>query len=332
MEVLQMPLIEFEQVGKVYDRPGRFGELSRGRDGGGIRALDKISFTVDRGQALGIVGESGAGKTTLASLIAGLDSPSSGRLIIEGSPRIGRDNRMQRAAMIQFVWQDVMDSIDPRYTVQNVISEPLKIHGLAQGSGLRDRVNALLGEVGLGQELLERYPHELSGGQAQRVVIARALAMDPTLVVCDEPASALDVQAKSQIADLLMRLRSQRDLAYVIIAHDLSLVRKMTDSLIVMYRGRILESGPTGEVLESPRHPYTRQLVSAESLTIEAPDLASYEKAGVTVSHSGVGDKCIFSDRCPQVMDICLKEDVRLVTTDGHRMTACLLYKGQIPR
>lgn len=327
-----MPLLELQDISKTYEPRGRFGVFSGRRDGGGIEAVHNISFAVEPDQALGIVGESGSGKTTLAMLMAGLEKPSGGRIMIEGTTASRkRAGRLQRASRVQLVWQDPIDSVDPRYQVKRAVAEPLRIHGEMPSAAIEAKVGSLTAEVGLGEELLERYPGELSGGQVQRVVIARALALDPDLVICDEPASALDVQTKVGIAELLMRLRDRRGLAYVIIGHDLPLMRKMTDKLIVMYRGRLMESGPTAQVLDKPQHPYTRLLLAADPSSF-IPAAAGAE----TVANNPIKleadstDGCIFFSRCQFASAICRNKDILPEPAGEGRLTACVRYEDQI--
>lgn len=248
-----MPLLELKGISKAFHN---------------LQVLSNISLEVDRGQAIGIVGESGAGKTTLAAIAAGLVKPSSGKVIIEGAAVDGRaqHGRKQRARTVQLIWQDVQGSLNPRMSVGRAIAEPLKIHRLAERGSVKKHVSNLLAEVGLKADTANRLPRSLSGGEAQRVVIARALATNPRLLICDEPASALDARAKLRVVELLDRLRRERNLACLIITHDLSLARMLADEVVVMHRGVIVETGPTAEVLRQPDHPYTKLLVNSEPL------------------------------------------------------------------
>lgn len=265
-----MALLELENVCKYYRRTKGGFSLGRkkGKDEELITALSDFSLAVNPGQAVGIVGESGSGKTTIAELAAGLRDPDSGDVRVMGkSIRNGPGTGARhRARIVQFIWQDAIGSLDPRMKAEKAIAEPLKIHGLGKKSEIHRQVLDLLAEVGLDPKLADRYPHELSGGEAQRVVIARALTLSPKLLVCDEPASALDACVKAKLAELLRRLRRERNLALLIIAHDLHLVRRLADELVVMRCGTEVERGPVGQVLSCPRHPYTRQLVEAEPL------------------------------------------------------------------
>jgi len=318
-----MPILEARGLSKRYDTGGLFSRLA-GRADSGITALDYVSFKLERGETLGIVGESGAGKTTLALLILGLLEPTCGIVLVDGKEYHHRRNeRRERARRIQLVWQDSLAALDPRQRIVTSVVEPLLIHRLVNMSEARKAAEALLTEVGLEASLLDRYPGELSGGQAQRVVIARALALNPDIVLCDEFASALDARAKVRIADLLIRLRKERQLTYIIIAHDLPVVSMMTDSVAVMYRGSIVEQGPTRLILEEPLHPYTRLLVSSDPAT--QPDFLEGP-----VEPAPAGDQleatnssgCAFSPRCPDSTEACLKEKIVLQGA-GDRAVAC---------
>jgi len=224
-----LPLLEFDNVSKAYAANS-------------IRALRDVSLTIESGTSVGLIGESGAGKTTLASLAVGLVKPDSGRVLVDGRPITATGtSRRRNARMVQLVWQDTRGSVDPRMKTAEIIAEPLRIHSLSEKKETRAQVAALLGEVGLSENLATRYPHELSGGEIQRVVIARALAVAPRLLICDEPAASLDAHAKLKVSELLMRLRAERNMALVVIAHDLALVRTMTEKLVVMNQGAIVE-------------------------------------------------------------------------------------------
>lgn len=269
-----MALLELENVYKSYRRTrGGFANgRKRNDDEATITALSNFSLVVNPGQAIGIVGESGAGKTTIAELAAGLRAPDSGAVRVKDEAAGNSSSRSARwrARIVQFIWQDAAGSLDPRMKVGKAIAEPFKIHRLGKSNEISRRVLELLTEVGLNQKLTDRYPHELSGGEAQRVVIARALALSPELLVCDEPASALDACVKTKLADLLRRLRRERNLALLIIAHDLPLVRRLAEELVVMQRGSVVERGMAGEVLSRPQHPYTRLLVESQPLLTTA--------------------------------------------------------------
>lgn len=276
--MLLLPLLEFENVSKTFNpRRGVFPAPAAATSVA-IQALSGVSLSILPGQSMGVIGESGAGKTTLAALAAGLATPSSGRVFINGQRlSSGRKDRRRRARKVQLVWQDTYGSVDPRMTVEKIIAEPFRIHGLDKGQGIGQQISRLLNEVGLSNDLLARHPHQLSGGEVQRVVIARALALDPELLICDEPAAALDARTKLQLAEMLVGLQTARKLSLMVIAHDLPLVRKITGELIVMYRGVVVESGPTASVIDKPLHPYTQLLVSCDPFLKMA--------GGLTASH-----------------------------------------------
>ena len=335
-----LPLLEFNNVSKV------FGQANRGLSGvrsgrrlfparRGIKVLDGINLSVGKGEAVGLVGESGAGKTTLAALAAGLEMPSAGGVRVFGpapdpetgaSRGRGRAARLNRARQLQLIWQDARGSLDPRMKIGASLAEPLRIHGLDSRRELDMKVSALMSETGLDASLRSRYPHELSGGEVQRVVIARALALDPAVLICDEPASSLDAANKVRIARLLGRLRRERGLALLVIAHDLGLVRFLTERIFIIYRGRIVESGPTAAVLDNPLHPYTRLLVSCD------PSMPGWNKmSGATETHPGRKQAlqqgqsgCGFAWRCPQKSGVCLGIVPELSSLGEGRRVACL--------
>lgn len=272
-----MPLLEFDKVSKLYDVRRHSHGIPVETDGEeksdqldavdqGIQALNEVSFSISPGETVGVIGESGAGKTTLASIATGQIKPTSGRILVEEEELSGANRTCRRnARIIQLVWQDTMGSVDPRMKVRSIIEEPLRVHNLSPGDGTHGGASSLLQEVGLTENLAERYPQELSGGELQRVVIARALALSPRLLICDEPVSSLDVQAKLQVADLLTRLQAERNLALMVIAHDLYLVRRITRELLVMNRGAIVERGPTEMLIKRPSHPYTKMLIGFDT-------------------------------------------------------------------
>ncbi|MFT4011798.1 MAG: ABC transporter ATP-binding protein [Paracoccus sp. (in: a-proteobacteria)] len=258
------PLLEVREVSRVYGVPK--GGLLSLRGGNPVRAVDNASFTMARGETLGVVGESGSGKSTLARMILGLDSPTSGSIRYDGKPTQGLSDADELALRrrVQFVFQDPTASLNPRMTVAQIIAEPWAIHhGVLPRSQWRARVGELLEQVGLRADHADRHPHQFSGGQRQRVAIARALALKPELIVCDEAVSALDVSIQAQVIELLKDLRRDYGLSYVFVAHDLALVRDFATSVLVMYRGQIVEQGPVQTVFDHPRHEYTRALLAA---------------------------------------------------------------------
>ena len=260
------PLLEVRDVSKVYfGRPRLLSRTPQPQ----MRAVDGASFTLARGEILGVVGESGSGKSTLARMLLGLDTPTEGTIAFEGRDlaRCTPAELFQVRRRMQFVFQDPTASLNPRMTIEQIVSEPWAIHkGVLPRDRWRARVEELLEKVGLRPEHADRHPHQFSGGQRQRIAIARALALEPDLIVCDEAVSALDVSVQAQVIDLLKQLRQDLGLAYVFIAHDLALVRDFATSVLVMYRGRIVEAGPTAQVYDHPRHDYTRALLAASDI------------------------------------------------------------------
>jgi len=315
------PLLSVEGVEKRFQLgAGLFGT------GAVVHAVDGVDLQVYPSESLAIVGESGSGKTTLARCLAGLTRPTAGRVAF-GDADIWhlrgpdwRDFRHQ----VQPVFQDPFSSLDPRWSVERTIREALDAFGIGDARARTARVADLMQQVGLLPGLRERRPHELSGGQCQRVGIAAALAAGPSVLVADEPVSALDVSVRAQILNLLARLRRELGLALVLITHDLGVVEHLSDRTAVMYLGRIVEIGPTRELLSAPAHPYTRALVQA----IPRPDptrrLAGARVRGEVPNAVAIPRGCRFHPRCPIAVDTCTKLDP-LLTTHDHRMVACHL-------
>ena len=307
-------------------------EVSRGLFGGTagvVKAVDGVSFSIRRGETLGLVGESGCGKTTTGRCILQLERPTSGQVIFEGrdlttvSPGELRHARRR----IQVIFQDPYSSLNPRMTVGQIIAEPLKVHGIVRERAARAaRVRELLSHAGLLPAMADRYPHELSGGQRQRVGIARALAMEPALIVCDEPVSALDVSIQAQIINLLEELQERFHLTYRFVAHDLAVVRHISDRVAVMYLGKIVELTDRASLYEHPQHPYTKALLSA--VPIPDPSVeAGRERVvlgGEVPSPLNPPSGCVFHPRCPIAIDDCrgIVPELREVRPD-HR-AACI--------
>jgi ABC-type glutathione transport system ATPase component len=263
-----MPLVEIRNLTKIYSQAGSaLGAKPRGRE---VRAVDDVSLDIHAGETLGLVGESGSGKSTLGRLILRLIEPTSGSIYFEGKDLLaaGRGEMRRLRRDMQIIFQDPFASLDPRFRVEDIIAEPLLIHGDNQGasftkSGIPGRVSELLRAVGLDESIRRRFPHEFSGGQRQRIGIARALALRPKFIVADEPVSALDVSVGAQIVNLLAQLQRDFGLTYLFISHSMPVVRYLSTRIAVMYRGKIVEVGTSGQITETPQHPYTRSLLEA---------------------------------------------------------------------
>jgi len=294
---------------------------------GDIKAVDGVSFTVRKGETLGLVGESGCGKTTTGRAILQLYRPTGGDVLYGGTNLCtlkGEKLRRMRRNM-QMIFQDPYASLNPRMTVGNIVGEPLEVHNIMRGAELRERVQELLRIVGLNPYFINRYPHEFSGGQRQRIGVARALALQPDFIVCDEPISALDVSIQAQIINLLEELQEEFHLTYLFIAHDLSVVRHISDRVAVMYLGKIVELTDRDTLYENPLHPYTKSLLSA----VPIPDPVIEEKReriilkGDVPSPANPPSGCNFRTRCPVVMEICAEVEPEWKDIGGDHWVAC---------
>ena len=318
---MEKTLLEVTDLKKYYPiRAGIFGRIV-----GYVKAVDGVSFAIDYGKVLGLVGESGCGKTTVAKCILRLVEPTAGSIIFEGKDLAkikGKELKKQRK-YIQAVFQNPFLSLNPRLKVKSIIAEPLTTHMKLTKIEISERVKKLLEIVGLPATIAERYPHELSGGQAQRVAIARAIALNPKLVILDEPTSALDVSVQAQILNLLTELKDRLNLSYMIISHDLSVVRYISDDVAVMYLGKIVEISETEELFKNPIHPYTQALLSA--VPEPDPEIKKLRKRiilrGEPPSPINPPPGCRFHPRCPYAMDICKREEPPMIEVKiGHRV------------
>ncbi len=322
------PLLEATGLVKVYPlRLGLFGSAA-----GRVRAVDGVSLAIGRGETVGLVGESGSGKSTTGRLLLRLEEPTAGDIRFDGDRWLsltGAELRRKRRGM-QIVFQDPQSSLNPRMTVGDQIAEPLRVQDLARGRELSGRVASLLTEVGLSSAAAERFPSEFSGGQRQRVAIARALATEPKFLVCDEPVSSLDASIAAQVLNLLGDLRDRMGLAVLFISHDLAVVSRVADRVAVMYCGRIVEQGPTSEIVREPLHPYTAALLSAVSLpeAVGSPT-PRIVLGGELPSPAAPPAGCAFHPRCPIARPRCREETPVLTATRLGRSVACF-FPGEL--
>lgn len=319
-------LLSVENLKKYY--PIRGGILNRTI--GHVKAVDGVSFEIDRGETLALIGESGSGKSTIARTIIGLTDVTDGTIEVDGED-LTEPTKAQRRWMrenIQMVFQDPTSSLNPRRTIGNSLEVPLKQMDVPKAER-RDRIIELLERVELNEEYLHKYPHELSGGQKQRVNIARAVTVEPQLLLLDEPTSALDVSVQAQIISLLDELQDEFDLTYLFITHDLSLVRNIADQTAVLYLGELQEHGSTEEIFTSPRHPYTRALLSAIPVTSDEEEAYKPRREpleGEIPSPRDIPSGCRFHTRCPYAQDVCGEVEPPFESVDGGPKTRCLIY------
>ena len=315
-------ILEVRHLSKHFEVSGGFFGARRGI----VKAVDDVSFSIRRGETLGLVGESGCGKTTTGRCVLQLEKPTSGSIFFEGKDLAAASPAELRAVRrkMQVIFQDPYSSLNPRMTVGQIIAEPLAVHGIvADGAAREARVKELLSHAGLLSAMARRYPHELSGGQRQRVGIARALAMEPTLIVCDEPVSALDVSIQAQIINLLEELQTEFGLTYLFVAHDLSVVEFISDRVAVMYLGKIVELSGSADLYRRPLHPYTVSLLSA--IPVLDPDRrrARIVLKGDVPSPARPPSGCRFHPRCFMAREVCATEEPALREVSPGHWSAC---------
>ena len=318
---MHQPLLEVKGLKEYFDINMGFFRTKP------LKAVDDVSFTINKGETLGLVGESGCGKTTVGRTILQLYKPTAGEIIYDGKPVKTKADLQKFRTKATMVFQDPYSSLNPRMTVSDIVGEPLDVHHLYSSKKEREeRILQLLGYVGLNSEHASRYAHEFSGGQRQRICIARALALNPEFIVCDEPVSALDVSIQAQIINLLKELQEKRNLTYLFISHDLSVVEHISDTVGVMYLGGLVETGKTEDIFANPLHPYTKALFSA--IPMPDPD-AKRDRIlleGDIPSPANPPAGCKFHTRCKECMEICKHEDPKPRDMgDGHKVK-CHLY------
>ena len=308
-------ILEVKNLKKYFNTPG-----------GVLHAVDDVSFTLEKGKILGVVGESGCGKSTMGRAILRLHEPTSGEVLFEGKDitKISTEEMRKLRSEMQIIFQDPFASLNPRKTVSEIIGEPLRLHKIYKSAAERQKhVLELMEVVGLAERLVNTYPHELDGGRRQRIGIARALALNPKFIVCDEPVSALDVSIQAQILNLLKRIKKERGLTYMFITHDISVVNYFSDDIMVMYLGKMVEYAPSEELFENPVHPYTKALLSA----IPVPRLREKKERillkGEITSPIDPKPGCRFAPRCAYAKDCCFKESPELKDIGNGHKVAC---------
>ena len=314
---MSQPLLEVKNLRKYFKTPK-----------GMLHAVDDVTFTIEKGKTLGVVGESGCGKSTTGRAILRLIEPTAGEVLFEGQDvvKLSAEEMRKKRTDMQIIFQDPFSSLNPRKTISQIIADPLKINKIITDKNEQmDRVRELMETVGLADRLINTYPHELDGGRRQRIGIARALALNPKFIVCDEPVSALDVSIQAQILNLMKQLQSKMGLTYMFITHDLSVVNHFSDDIAVMYLGKLIEKAPSEELFAHPTHPYTQALLSA----IPIPSLENRRERillkGEITSPIEPPKACRFANRCPYATDRCRSEEPQLKGISPGHFVSCFL-------
>lgn len=331
-----MELVRVEKVSKRFTKSldfaaklaNRFGAKNREIT---VHAVDEVDLSIRDGEVVALVGESGCGKSTLGRVVAGIHDPSAGHVFWKGQDVTTQDNAQRKDFVLgaQMIFQDPMSSLNPRIRAGEIVGEAPRVHGMTSSAGQKDYVVELFRRVGLDPDYMRRYPHQFSGGQRARIGIARALAVNPKLLICDESVAALDVSIQAQVLNLFMDLRQDLGLAYLFISHDLGVVRHISDRILIMYLGRVIESGPTAAIFEDPVHPYTRALLdNVPKLEAKKRSFASIK--GEIPSPINPPPGCHFHPRCPLAGPRCSREKPKETLLYGGRMVACHLQDGGV--